>query len=165
MWQPKVHETQGENDCSRGTEGGKIKYISIDVVNFLPVPQTFWVPVSAWNRVSRRGWAKRGWMTDRCTQERLCVESECNLQFELQTFIQKTIKKSCDIPTRYKWGNRILNDSYTEQRKWKRKDWQELGNKITETESALSKVSYSLRSQVWELFTPRARTFTPKSWF
>mgnify|MGYP007064597470 CR=1 FL=1 len=24
------------------------------------VPLTFWVPVSAWNGVSRRGWAKRG---------------------------------------------------------------------------------------------------------
>jgi hypothetical protein len=24
------------------------------------LPQTIWVPVSAWNGVSRRGWAKRG---------------------------------------------------------------------------------------------------------
>jgi hypothetical protein len=47
-------------------------------VKQLLLPQTLWVPVSAWNGVSRRGWAKRGWMTDRHTRRRVCVESECN---------------------------------------------------------------------------------------
>jgi hypothetical protein len=41
----------------------------------------------------------------------------------------------------------MLNDSYTKQ-ECKHKDWQELGNKTTETKSALSKDSYILRSQV-----------------
>ena len=35
----------------------------------------------------------------------------------IRLFMQKTIKKLGDIPARYKWGNRMLNDSYTEQRK------------------------------------------------
>jgi hypothetical protein len=43
----------------------------------------------------------------------------------------------------------MLNDSNTKQREeYKHKDWQELGNKTTETKSVLSKVSYILRSQV-----------------
>ena len=42
----------------------------------------------------------------------------------------------------------MLNDSYTEQRNENAKTGRNLGNKITETKSALSKVSYSLRSQV-----------------
>jgi hypothetical protein len=32
----------------------------------------------------------------------------------IRLFMQKTIKKLGDIPARYKWGNRMLNDSYTE---------------------------------------------------
>ncbi|EDL20429.1 mCG1033179 [Mus musculus] len=49
--------------------------------------QTFWVPVSAWNGVSRRGWAKRGWMTDRDTRRRVCVESECNFTTRASDFL------------------------------------------------------------------------------
>ena len=54
----------------------------------------------------------------------------------IKLFIQKKIGKLGDTSARYK----------TEE--CKHKDWQELGNKTTETKSALSKVSYSLRSQV-----------------
>jgi hypothetical protein len=45
----------------------------------------------------------------------------------------------------------MLNDSYTKQRNVNTKTSGELGNKTTETKSALSKVSYSLRSQVLEV--------------
>jgi hypothetical protein len=42
----------------------------------------------------------------------------------------------------------MLNDSYTEQRNENAKIRRNWAIKITETKSALSKVSYSLRSQV-----------------
>lgn len=73
--------------------------------------------------------------------------SECNVKLNIKPFIQKKIGKLGDTSARYKLGYRMLNGSYTKQ-ECKHKDWQELGNKTTETKSALSKVSYSLRSQV-----------------
>jgi hypothetical protein len=45
----------------------------------------------------------------------------------------------------------MLNDSYTEQRNENAKTGRNWAIKITETKSALSKVSYSLRSQHYEL--------------
>jgi hypothetical protein len=42
----------------------------------------------------------------------------------------------------------MLNDSLHKTEECLHKDQQELGNVTTETKSALSKVSYSLRSQV-----------------
>ena len=42
----------------------------------------------------------------------------------------------------------MLNDSYTEQKNENAKIGRNWAIKITETKSALSKVSYSLRSQV-----------------
>ena len=51
------------------------------------LPQTFWVPVSAWNGVSRSGCAKRGWMTDRHTHRRVCVKSECNFSNRTSDFL------------------------------------------------------------------------------
>ena len=66
----------------------------------------------------------------------------------IKLFIQKKIGKLGDIPARYKCGNPMLNDFYTEQRNENAKIGRNWAIKITETTSALSKVSYSLGSQV-----------------
>jgi hypothetical protein len=42
----------------------------------------------------------------------------------------------------------MLNDSLHKTEEYTHKDWQEIGNVRTEAKSALSKVSYMLRSQV-----------------
>jgi hypothetical protein len=54
---------------------------------FIKLLQTFWVPVSAWNGVSRCGWAKRGWATNRHTHRRVHVESECNFSNRTSDFL------------------------------------------------------------------------------
>lgn len=70
------------------------------------------------------------------------------LKENIRLIIPKKIRKLGDTSAKAQWGYLMLNDSLHKTEECICKDWQELGNVITETKSALSKVSHILRSQV-----------------
>ena len=57
------------------------------------LPQTFWVPMSAWNGVSRRGWAKRGWWQTDTHAGEFVWNLNVILQLEHQTFYAEDNKE------------------------------------------------------------------------
>ena len=84
------------------------------------------------------------------------------LKVSISLIIQKKKRKWGDTSLKVHWGYSILNDSLHKTEEFIHKDWRDLGNETTETKSALSKISYILRSQVWSLYAPGARAFMCK---
>jgi hypothetical protein len=103
------------------------------------------------------------WQTDTDTERVLYLNVISQSKHEI--IEQKRIRKLGDTLAKVHWGYQMLNNSLHKTEECIHKHWQELCNVTTETKSALSKVSYILRSQVWGPSTPRARAFISKTQF